>query len=189
MDQILRALRKRARHILGTSDQHQSGASRHTRLRCPRRPRSIPHGVAMLMIFWRDKSSSCKQMYAQGKITQQQLNDALAYKIVFQPQSQGDIKAPHFVMAVENYLVQKYGEDMVDNGGLRVITTLNWTLQQQAETAVTQGVARNTQLYKAYNGALVAEDPTTGQILAHGWLCKLFCNIFAASRLHAVRQL
>jgi penicillin-binding protein 1C len=107
-----------------------------------------------------------QDMYAQGKITKQQMNDALAYKIVFQPQSIGDIKAPHFVMAVENYLIQKYGEDMVDNGGLKVITTLNWTLQQQAETAVTQGVARNTQLYKATNGALVAEDPQTGQILA-----------------------
>lgn len=105
-------------------------------------------------------------MYAQGKITQQQLNDALAYKIVFQPQSQGAIKAPNFVLSVENYLIQKYGEDMVDHGGLRVLTTLNWTLQQQAETAIAQGVARNIKLYQAYNAALVAEDPQTGQILA-----------------------
>lgn len=105
-------------------------------------------------------------MYAQGKITQYQLNDALAYKIVIQPQSEGAVKAPHFVLSVENYLIQKYGEDMVDHGGLQVITTLNWPLQQQAETAVTQGVARNTNLYKAYNGALIAEDPQTGQILA-----------------------
>jgi len=105
-------------------------------------------------------------MYTQNKITKSKLDDALAYKIVFQPQSQGAIKAPNFVMAVENYLIQKYGEDMVDHGGLRVETTLNWTLQQQAETAVTQGVARDTKLYQAYNGALVAEDPQTGQILA-----------------------
>ena len=105
-------------------------------------------------------------MYAQGKISKSDLDAALAYKIVFQPQSEDGIKAPHFVMAVENYLIQKYGEDMVDNGGLKVVTTLNWTLQQQAETAVTQGVARDTSLYKATNGALVAQDPTTGQILA-----------------------
>jgi membrane peptidoglycan carboxypeptidase len=105
-------------------------------------------------------------MYIQGKITQPQLSAAMAETIVFQPQSQGAIKAPNFVNAVENYLIGKYGEDMVDNGGLKVITTLNWTLQQQAETAVEQGVARNTKLYQAYNGALVAEDPTTGQILA-----------------------
>ena len=107
-----------------------------------------------------------QQMYKIGKINQSQLNDALNYKIVFQPQSQGGIKAPHFVMEVQEYLAQKYGESLVDKGGLKVITTLNWTLQQQAETAVTDGVARNTKLYKATDAALVAQDPTTGQILA-----------------------
>jgi len=109
-----------------------------------------------------------QQMYSIGKITKAQLTAAQNFKITFQPQtaSGSGIRAPHFVMAVENYLVQKYGENEVDNGGLKVITTLDWTLQQQAETAVEQGVARNTQLYKATNGALVAQDPTTGQILA-----------------------
>jgi len=109
-----------------------------------------------------------QQMYNTGKITKAQLTAAQNFKIVFQPQTASGkgIRAPHFVMAVENYLVQKYGENLIDNGGLKVITTLNWTLQQQAETAVTQGVARNTQLYKATNASLVAEDPTTGQILA-----------------------
>lgn len=109
-----------------------------------------------------------QQMYNTGKITKDQLTAAQKFKIEFQAQTASGkgIRAPHFVMAVENYLVQKYGENLIDNGGLKVITTLNWTLQQQAETAVTQGVARNTQLYKATNASLVAEDPTTGQILA-----------------------
>jgi penicillin-binding protein 1C len=107
-----------------------------------------------------------QQMYSLGKISKTELTTAQNYKITFQPQSQGGIKAPHFVMAVENYLVQKYGENLVDRGGLKVITTLNWTLQQQAETAVTAGVARNIKLYKASNASLVAQDPTTGQILA-----------------------
>lgn len=107
-------------------------------------------------------------MYNTGKITKAQLNTALNYKVTFLPETETDqsIKAPHFVEAVENYLVQKYGEDLVDRGGLKVTTTLNWTLQQQAETAVAQGVARDHQLYDSDNGALVAEDPTTGQILA-----------------------
>jgi penicillin-binding protein 1C len=107
-----------------------------------------------------------QQMYTTGKITQAQLADAESYKIVFQPESEGGIKAPHFVMAVQQYLVQKYGENMVDHGGLSVVTTLNWPLQQAAETAVTNGVARNTKLYQATNASLVAQDPTTGQILA-----------------------
>ena len=107
-------------------------------------------------------------MYSTGKITKAQLTAAQNFKIVFQPQtaSGSGIRAPHFVMAVENYLVQKYGENEVDNGGLKVITTLNWTMQQQAEAAVTAGVARNTELYQATNAAMVVQDPATGQILA-----------------------
>jgi membrane peptidoglycan carboxypeptidase len=109
-----------------------------------------------------------QQMYNTGKITKSQLTTAQNFKITFQPQtaSGSGIRAPHFVMAVENYLVQKYGENEVDSGGLKVITTLNWTMQQQAEAAVTAGVARNTQLYQSTNASLVAQDPTTGQILA-----------------------
>ncbi len=111
-----------------------------------------------------------QKMYASGKITKQQLTDALNYKITFQPQSASGvgsgIKAPHFVMAVEQYLYQKYGEAMVDRGGLKVVTTLNWDMQQAAEAAVTAGVARDKQLYNSSNGALVAQDPTTGQVLA-----------------------
>ena len=109
-----------------------------------------------------------QQMYNTGKINQTQLNDALNYKITFLPQTQSGtgMRAPHFVQAVENYLIQKYGEDLVDYGGLKVITTLNWNLQQAAEKAVTDGVARDKQLYDSTNGSLVAQDPQTGQILA-----------------------
>ena len=109
-----------------------------------------------------------QQMYSTGKITQVQLNTALNYKITFLPQTETGtgMRAPHFVEAVEDYLIQKYGEDIVDRGGLKVITTLNWDLQQAAETAITQGVARNIQLYKSSNASLVAQDPQTGQVLA-----------------------
>ena len=107
-----------------------------------------------------------QKMYTLGKITKAELNGALTYKIVFQPQSTGTIKAPHFVMAVEDYLVQKYGENLVNQGGLKVITTLDWGLQQEAESAVEQGAEQNQKLYQGYNAALVAQDPKTGQILA-----------------------
>ena len=69
-------------------------------------------------------------------------------------------------MAVQEYLVQKYGEDMVDNTNMKVLTTLDWNLQQEAETAVSAGAAQNQKLYQGNNAALVAEDPKTGQILA-----------------------
>ena len=126
-----------------------------------------PYGTHVAELLQRQQLV-LQQMYNTGKITKAQLAAAQNFKITFQPQtaSGSGIRAPHFVMAVENYLVQKYGENEVDNGGLKVITTLNWTMQQQAEAAVTAGVARNTQLYQATNAALVAQDPMTGQILA-----------------------
>ncbi len=107
-----------------------------------------------------------KKMYELGKINKKQLDAALAEKIVFQPRSLSGINAPHFVTAVQDYLVQKYGEEMVDNGGLKVITTLDWTLQQEAESAVSAGASQNEKLYNGKNASLVAEDPKTGQILA-----------------------
>jgi len=109
-----------------------------------------------------------RAMYDDGKITQAQLNSALNYKITFLPRTESGtgMRAPHFVMAVEDYLIQKYGEDAVDRGGLKVQTTLDWNLQQAAETAISNGVARNIQLYKASNASLVAQDPKTGQVLA-----------------------
>ncbi len=107
-----------------------------------------------------------QRMYELGKISKAQLGQALAYKIAFQPQSTGIIRAPHFVMAVEDYLVQKYGEDLVNRGGLKVITTLDWNLEQDAEEAAKAGAEQNQKLYQGYNAAVVAEDPQTGQILA-----------------------
>ncbi|MDQ1283838.1 MAG: penicillin-binding protein [Patescibacteria group bacterium] len=77
-----------------------------------------------------------------------------------------NISAPHFVMYVKEYLEKKYGEDEVEQGGLKVYTTLDWDKQQLAERAVREGAEKNLTKYKAENAALVAMDPKTGQILA-----------------------
>ena len=57
-------------------------------------------------------------------ITQAEYDSAKSEVVTFQPQSTVGIKAPHFVFFIKNYLEQKYGVDMVENGGLKVITTL-----------------------------------------------------------------
>lgn len=106
-----------------------------------------------------------QKMYEAKKITELELKRALAEKIVFAPQSKG-IRAPHFVLAVQEYLSQKYGEERVLRGGLKITTTLDWDLQQKAEKAVQDGAKSNEALYQGKNAALVAQDATTGQILA-----------------------
>ena len=108
-----------------------------------------------------------QQMVNQGYITQQQADDAKQVDVLSEIKPMSDnITAPHFVMYVKNYLVQKYGEQEVEEGGLSVTTTLDWNLQQDAEQAVTAGAAKNDPANKAANAALVAIDPKTGQILA-----------------------
>lgn len=76
-----------------------------------------------------------------------------------------EIKAPHFVMYVKQLLAERYGDDLVEQGGLQVTTTLDLKKQEVAQQAVTEEVKNSTYL-KVGNGALVAMDPKTGQILA-----------------------
>ena len=112
------------------------------------------------------KNYVLEQMNKLGFIDEQEKESAQKAKLVFASQNIGLIKAPHFVMMVKDYLSQKYGEDIMEKGGLKVITTLDWKLQQLAETAVENGANRNMELYQGKNAALVAQDPKTGQILA-----------------------
>ncbi len=107
-----------------------------------------------------------RTMYRLGYITEEQMNEAISTNTLAKLQPQKDIiAAPHFVMYIKDYLQQKYGDRAVEEGGLKVITTLDWDKQQMAEQAVREGAAKN-KAWKASNAALVAMDPKTGQILA-----------------------
>lgn len=75
------------------------------------------------------------------------------------------IKAPHFVFFVKDQLVKQFGEQMVEAGGLRVTTTLDLELEQQAEQ-ITHDEVLKLKAAKASNGAVVALNPKTGEILA-----------------------
>lgn len=74
------------------------------------------------------------------------------------------IRAPHFVMFVKNILASKFGEEMVENGGLRVTTTLDLKLQQKAESIVAEEIEKVKNL-NISNGAVLALSPVNGQIL------------------------
>ncbi len=82
----------------------------------------------------------------------------------FRPPAQRII-APHFVFHVKELLVARYGERVVETGGLRVITTLDRAKQTLAEEVVAAGAEKNL-AHGATNAALAALDTATGQILA-----------------------
>lgn len=104
-------------------------------------------------------------MEAQGYITKDQKEAATAEKVAFLP-PQNSLKAPHFVLYVQDYLASKYGESTLEEGGLKVYTTLDLGLQEIAEKIVNDQGIKNAQNSNANNAGFVAIDPKTGQILA-----------------------
>ena len=105
------------------------------------------------------------RMKTLGMISDTEYQTALKEKVVFLSNSTGGIKAPHFVMYIKDYLVQKYGETVVTNGGLRVISTLDYDMQKKAESVVDKFAPSLSSNYNASNTAMVAIDPKTGDIL------------------------
>lgn len=106
-----------------------------------------------------------ERMKINGFITEEEYNEAVATTTEFQPQAVTGIRAPHFVMFIREQLVEKFGEEALTARGLRVITTLDWDLQKEAERIVAEKGAINVDRFKADNAGLVATDPKTGDLL------------------------
>jgi penicillin-binding protein 1C len=133
---------------------------------------SIPQSPTMLSPYGknRDKLETRKnlvlsRMLALKFITKEEYDKAKNEAVVFVPQATTGIIAPHFVFFIKNYLEQKYGADIVENGGLKVTTTLDADLEAKAEQFVKDGALKNAKDWNGSNAGLVAIDPKTGQIL------------------------
>ena len=113
------------------------------------------------------KNIVLREMLNNDFISQKEFEVGVNEKVVFRPrQNTGGIKAPHFVFFVINSLVKKYGEDVVTNGGLRVITTLDYPIQQEAEAVAKKYGVINEERFNGENNATIAINPKNGNILA-----------------------
>jgi penicillin-binding protein 1C len=106
-----------------------------------------------------------ERMRLNGFITVEEFEEAKVAEVVFQPQAVTGIRAPHFVMYVREQLVERFGEEALAEGGMRIITTLDWELQREAERIVAERAASNTVRFNASNAGLVATDPQNGDLL------------------------
>lgn len=104
------------------------------------------------------------KMLEQGYITKAQEDKALAEQLTFQKIT-NPIKAPHFVFYVKDLLERKYGSKLVEQGGLKVKTSLDLSIQNFAQDTVASEVAKLTS-YKVGNGAALITNPESGEILA-----------------------
>ena len=104
-------------------------------------------------------------MEQQGYITKSQEQKAVAEPLHYQNIA-GKIKAPHFVFYIKDLLVQQYGEKFVEEGGLKVRTSLDLDTQEMAEASVAAEVNAIPKYYHVSNGASLVTNPATGEILA-----------------------
>ncbi len=111
------------------------------------------------------KNLVLKRMHELGFIEEEEFSAANEEKVKFLSQSEKGIKAPHFVMYIKSYLERKYGKDVVEEDGLKITTTLDLKMQEDAEKLVTEYAKENEKKFNAKNAGLIAIDPKTGQIL------------------------
>ena len=111
------------------------------------------------------KNLVLKRMLDLDFINEKEYIQAQTETVSFRPQEKFGIKAPHFVFFIKEYLEQKYGRDVVENSGLKVITTLDYEMQSKAEEIVLNHALENEKKFGGENGSMVALDPKTGQIL------------------------
>ncbi|MYD65530.1 MAG: hypothetical protein F4X26_06065 [Chloroflexi bacterium] len=79
-----------------------------------------------------------------------------------------DIEAPHFVLGrIADEISQRFGERALYEDGLEVVTTLDLTLQREAERILEEKIAEFEESSDGHNGAFYALDPHTGQILVY----------------------
>ncbi|EKD90639.1 MAG: hypothetical protein ACD_30C00112G0080 [uncultured bacterium] len=89
-------------------------------------------------------------------------NQPLTYRTA---QNEVGFKAPHFVLYVKQKLIEQYGDKLVEQGGLKVTTTLDYKLQEESQKIVKDEIDKISK-YTVGNGAAVVLDPKTGQILS-----------------------
>jgi 1A family penicillin-binding protein len=130
------------------------------------------------------------EMHAAGNLSRDEYAAAVAAPIALIPErhdsydpghltvEDGDGNQPcalYFVEAVRREVMSQFGEDDVLRGGLRIHTTVDINLQKRAEESIAARLQQIDPLKKGpgpaglqgrLEGALVAIDPRTGEVLA-----------------------
>jgi len=132
----------------------------------PQRPSVYsPYGTRPELAKERQKAV-LRRMVEDDYISQEEVDAAeqenLSYRTA---QNEVGFKAPHFVLYVKEKLIEQFGDKLVEQGGLRVTTTLDYKMEEQAEKIVKDEVTK-IKSSQVGNGAALVLDPKSGQILA-----------------------
>ncbi|GAB4303697.1 MAG: PBP1A family penicillin-binding protein [Desulfuromonadia bacterium] len=100
-----------------------------------------------------------KRMEELGIITAAKRRALRATRVVYTPPDQ----TSEYLALVRERLQGRYGTEIIERGGIEVTASLDLRLQKIAEQVIRTGVRRRD---PSLQGALVAVDPNTGDILA-----------------------
>lgn len=129
----------------------------------PQRPSTYsPFGAHPELAKTRQKEV-LKQMVENEYLTSEEAETA--YKEELKYASLSATPSPHFALWIKEQLANEYGEKTVEQGGLRVYTTLDLEIQNIAQDAVATEVGK-LKKQDVGNGAAIVTRPTTGEILA-----------------------
>jgi len=124
-------------------------------------------------------------LYKNNKITQKELDKALASPLGVVPKSTLHNEAPYFIEEIRKYLADKYGDDFVYKSGSTIYSTLDLDMQRSANSATENHLKQIEKDYNLPNKkasydtisvfdslakpaylqcALIAIDPKTGYI-------------------------
>ncbi len=106
------------------------------------------------------------RMHTLGFISDADYASAKTEQVAFAPNGRTTtIIAPHFVFYILNQLEEQYGQNALVSG-LKVTTTLDADLQTHAESIIKDAAPTLLKNDNASNEAMVAIQPSTGEILA-----------------------
>lgn len=103
-------------------------------------------------------------MFEEGYITEDQMKQSISQDLDVVPQKIA-ITAPHFVFYIRKILEEQFGTETVEEGGLRVNTTLDLEVQTEVEKILKDEIAKVEGL-NISNGAVLVTDPGNGEIIA-----------------------
>jgi len=126
------------------------------------------------------RKATLRRMFTEGYISDQQLTQALAQELwvdradgtepplgkpvtIVYSRPKTDTTDPYFVDYVRRYITARYGEERLFRGGLQVETTIDPTLQAQAEASAAK-LLKGTN--KELATSIVSVEPTTGFVRA-----------------------
>ena len=122
----------------------------------------MPYGGRMEAALER-RNEVLRRMVEDGYISLEMANEVAGQELHFLARTT-QIKAPHFVMYIKQWLENEYGVAAVRNGGLEVVTTLDLSLQEEIQRTL-QTEMQDLARLRISNGAVLVTNPQTGEVL------------------------